>query len=956
MKKISLIIFVFITTTAHLFSQDVSNGVVLKGVLKKWHKITLEFEGETLSETDAENPFLDYRLNVMFKNAGRVLIVPGFFAADGNAKETGATSGNKWQVRFVPDAVGEWTYEAFFRKGKAIAVNDSIYAGEPVSFNGAKGRFTVTAAQEAGSKMRTQGRLVYDGSRYLKYHDSKTPFLKAGANSPENFLAYYEFDQTPNTHKYAPHFKDWKAGDPTWQNTKGKSIIGALNYLASKGMNSVYFLTMNVQGDGKDVWPWTDRNERYRFDCSKLDQWEVVFDHMDNLGLMLHIVTQETENELLLDIGALETQRKLYYRELIARFAHHLGVTWNLGEENGWQSWTPKAQSDADRRAMAAYIKAHDPYKNMVTLFTHAQPHGQTHILSPLLGYSAIDGVSFQNKSPKKVNGVLQKWIRTSKQYGKQWVVAQDEIGPADAGAKPDAVDPDHDVIRAQVLWGTLMAGGAGVEWYFGYKQAHNDLNCEDWRSRNTLWEQTQHAVHFFEHYVPFTTMEALNHLSDNKSAYVYGKPNAVYVVYLPEVEKTKLDLSLSSGKYKVQWYNPRTGGGLQKGSVASVKGGKQVALGYPPNKAKDWVALVTQTNPVEVKPVEENAIVLKALDDFTPIKGKTTYYKDKKNKALAIKASLIDQRKGSAKASTVFKGDAGMYEVVLHSMAEQDGESTYSLSLNKTLVKQVSNPDVSEPFKRLKLSLGTLYIKTNDTLSIASNAHTNGKIPENEGTAWSRGRWNGISLHKVNLLNAPSLRKAKPIAANAEGVFEIEAEQFHLNTNNNSLRAWYLRKAKGHPPFLDAENHSSTASGKAYLEALPDTRVKHKDKLIRGENFYPIPGSGGLVGYKVHIKEPGRYIVWVKAYSSGPEDNGVHVGLDGHWPESGARMQWCKGKHKWTWSSAQRVPENHCGTPKTIYLDIDTVGEHVIMFAMREDGFELDKFILTSNKDYVPQ
>ncbi|MEZ5397230.1 MAG: hypothetical protein R2724_31245 [Bryobacterales bacterium] len=36
---------------------------------------------------------------------------------------------------------------------------------------------------------------------------------------------------------------------------------------------------------------------RDRYDVSKLDQWEVVFRHMDRLGLMLHVVTQETEND-----------------------------------------------------------------------------------------------------------------------------------------------------------------------------------------------------------------------------------------------------------------------------------------------------------------------------------------------------------------------------------------------------------------------------------------------------------------------------------------------------------------------------------------------------------------------------------------------------------------------------------------------------------------------------------
>ncbi|MCS1411144.1 MAG: hypothetical protein M2R45_04341 [Verrucomicrobia subdivision 3 bacterium] len=36
------------------------------------------------------------------------------------------------------------------------------------------------------------------------------------------------------------------------QASKGKNIIGTLNYLAGQGRNSVYFLIMN---DGDDVWP-----------------------------------------------------------------------------------------------------------------------------------------------------------------------------------------------------------------------------------------------------------------------------------------------------------------------------------------------------------------------------------------------------------------------------------------------------------------------------------------------------------------------------------------------------------------------------------------------------------------------------------------------------------------------------------------------------------------------------
>jgi len=40
--------------------------------------------------------------------------------------------------------------------------------------------------------------------------------------------------------------KDWQSGDPDWGNGKGKAIIGALNYLASQHVNSIYFLPMNI--------------------------------------------------------------------------------------------------------------------------------------------------------------------------------------------------------------------------------------------------------------------------------------------------------------------------------------------------------------------------------------------------------------------------------------------------------------------------------------------------------------------------------------------------------------------------------------------------------------------------------------------------------------------------------------------------------------------------------------
>ena len=311
-----------------------TGGGVVTGERKLWHPLSVTFDGPVKSEEDAAT-FRDHRLNVTFKHqSGASVTVPGFFAADGNAAQTGATRGDKWRVHFTPTKTGRWTYTASFRTGKDVAVSLDPRAGKAAAFDGASGSFTVGKTDKRGRDHRGKGFLEYVDKRYLRFQNGDF-FLKGGTDSPENFLAYRDFDGTYNhggpdyLKSYRAHVRDWESGDPTWRGGKGKGIIGALNYLSSEGMNAVYFLTMNVNGDGKDVWPWTSHEARNTFDVSKLEQWNLVFDHMDEKGLMLHVVTQETENDQLLDRGALGVTRKLYYRELVARFSQHLALTWN---------------------------------------------------------------------------------------------------------------------------------------------------------------------------------------------------------------------------------------------------------------------------------------------------------------------------------------------------------------------------------------------------------------------------------------------------------------------------------------------------------------------------------------------------------------------------------------------------------------------------------------------------
>lgn len=601
----SLLCFTFLVALFSCASQSGTESVnggtrgsKISGELKQWHRVTLSFAGPETSETAENNPFLNYRLQVTFTNGDRTYSIPGYYAADGNAGETSSESGSIWKVHFNPDSTGTWNYSVSFRKGENIAVSDDAAAGQPLAFDGAQGSFDVDASDKRTPDFRAKGQLRYVGKHYLQFAGSKDYFIKGGADSPENFLAYQDFDGTyasdtarNNIKSWEPHIRDWNGDDPVWQEGKGKGIIGALNYLASKGMNSVYFITMNIGGDGRDVWPYTSHEEHLRFDCSKLDQWETVFEHMNRKGIVLHLLTQETENETLLDNGDTGLERKLYYRELMARFGYHNGLVWNLGEENGPDSGAPTAQNDEQRAAMASYFEAHDPYDHAV--YIHTWPHAihRKRVYAPLLGHEGFDGPSFQFAHNEQINEEVAYWLEESRKAGHPWVANLDETGPPSHGILHDAAPHNNqDSLRGQALWGTLMAGGAGVEWYFGYRNPHHDLSAQDYRPWERVWNFTRHAVEFYQEHLPFTEMQPANNLTVAEGAFGFAKAGEIYTFYFPVGREASA--KLPRGNYSLEWFDPRNGE-LHKKKVLQASEAI-TALGDPPNEPeKDWVVLI---------------------------------------------------------------------------------------------------------------------------------------------------------------------------------------------------------------------------------------------------------------------------------------------------------------------------------------------------------------------------
>lgn len=610
-----------------------NGSVLISGELKQWHKVTLDLAGPYAHEQDNEpNPFTDYAMGVTFVSpSGKMWTVPGYFAADGDAANSGAESGTVWRAHFAPNEVGTWEYIVGFEAGEHVALNIEVGETEGnrkvmpvVPYDGVRGSFTVTPTDKTGRDLRAHGRLQYVGKHYPQFAGTKEYFLKAGADAPETLLGYADFDGTVagNPRKaplktWSPHIRDWNEGDPTWAGGKGKGLVGAINYLSGKGCNAFSFLTYNAGGDGDNVWPFIQREDKLHYDCSKLDQWGIVFDHGTQRGMYLHFKMQETEMDdhnkgtkgnqgfvpECLDGGNLGPQRKLYCRELIARFGHNLALNWNLGEEN--------TQSVAQQQAMVDYIKAVDPYDHHIVI--HTFPSQQEKVYKALLGdRSNITGVSLQNSSLKKTHADTLKWVQASAEAGKPWIVAFDESGSASYAQVPDLgykgfdgtdkgkfIHTQHEV-RKYTLWGTLMAGGVGNEYYFGYKFAENDIVCEDWRSRDQSWGYCRIALEFFHrHDIPFWDMknadELVGNASHDDSKYCFAKMGEVYLVYLPDGGSSMLDLSDVTGEYTVEWFNPRTGGPFQSGTRETITGGSDLTIGSTPasEAGEDWLAVI---------------------------------------------------------------------------------------------------------------------------------------------------------------------------------------------------------------------------------------------------------------------------------------------------------------------------------------------------------------------------
>jgi hypothetical protein len=463
------------------------------GSFPQWSKVEIVLPGpssEGMSTTN--NPF-KIVVDVTFTSPdNRTIVVPAFYDGDG----AGGLDGNVWKVRFSPDTSGSWS----FRSQSAVA-----------ELNDQTGTFTVTAPSgcteyQAGGlpDFSCLGKLQYVGEFYLGFADGSY-WVKGGADEPEDFLA-------PGRN----------AGFATKEE--------AIDFLAERQINSVYLMPLNIGGDGDNVWPFVGstpaeaRSNFEHFDVARLAEWEQLFSYIQEQGIVLHLVLED-------DSGWNDFDRDLYYREMVARFAHHPGLYWNIGEEYN-ELYNPD-----EARAFAEQLRALDPYDHPITIHNE----GSTTNWEPFAGNTQFDLTSLQTlKEPQ--NAEVLAWRDRVRDAGRIIPIMVDETGQFEANERE---------LARHVAWSIYLGGG-------NY-EIFTTLDESGYRAYEDFFEDITRARELLEQ-TPYWAMTPANELIESGTGYVFAQAGEVYLVYLPDGGALELDLTATGEQLTVTWMNPRTG------------------------------------------------------------------------------------------------------------------------------------------------------------------------------------------------------------------------------------------------------------------------------------------------------------------------------------------------------------------------------------------------------------
>ncbi len=175
-------------------------------------------------------------------------------------------------------------------------------------------------------------------------------------------------------------------------------------------------------------------------------------------------------------------------------------------------------------------------------------------------------------------------------------------------------------------------------------------------------------------------------------------------------------------------------------------------------------------------------------------------------------------------------------------------------------------------------------------------------------------------------LLSAPSAW-ATPYQESG-GQVVMEAENADANVSRNS-KTWTLNTT------------IAGSSGAGYLIALPNNGSGTNAVASAAATSNP------ELQFQVTFTTTGTYYIWVRGYAASTSDDNLHAGLDGV-PSSTTDKFKLTAIGTWNWTRTDNVSANRS-------VVVSSAGIHTIYVWMYEDGFSLDKIVLTTSSAFTP-
>ena len=155
-----------------------------------------------------------------------------------------------------------------------------------------------------------------------------------------------------------------------------------------------------------------------------------------------------------------------------------------------------------------------------------------------------------------------------------------------------------------------------------------------------------------------------------------------------------------------------------------------------------------------------------------------------------------------------------------------------------------------------------------------------------------------------------------------------VEAENFTGNTPQG-VHSWIDVDVGG-------------ASLGQVMEATPDNGTN---------NGVDYAVSSPRLDFEVSFVATGTHYVWVRGFPGNTASDSVHVGLDGIDLLTSRRFDdFVTGVFDWS-GDIQVAP----GSLERATIEVTSTGDHVLNIWMREDGFQVDKLLVTTDPSFVP-